>query len=83
MKPTTLVQAIGRGAKIILRGFNRAYAPGDTAFKLELPIHGPYFDGPPGSRKLQPVVWIDGRWERQRCLYRATICHDEIVTVVE
>lgn len=83
MKPTTLSQAIDRNARVILRGHNRSYAPGDTAFFLELPIHGPYFDTPPGGRKLRPVVWRDGQWEKIDCLYMATALPGDIVTILE
>ena len=60
MKPKTLAAAVAAGASVILRGHGRAYAPGDTAYRVvSLPERG--LDPADVGGFLMPVVWRDGR----------------------
>lgn len=83
MKPTTLAAAVAAGATVILRGHGRAYAPGDTAFRL---VERRCKYDPPGLfAYLAPVSWRDDGW-RAPPGWRgplAAMSGDEIVTVLE
>ena len=83
MKPTTLRAAVAAGATVILRGHNRAYSPGATAFRL---AGSRCLYDPPGlAAYFTPVVWRDDGWRAPndwRGPY-AAFGDDEIVTVLE
>lgn len=60
MKPKTLSAAVAAGARVILRGHGRAYAPADIAYRLvSLPERG--LDPADVGGFFMPVVWRDGR----------------------
>lgn len=83
MKPTTLAAALAAGATVILRGHGRAYAPGDTAFRLV--ERRSRFDPPGLVAYLAPVRWHNDEW-RGPSDYRgpyAALNADELVSVVE
>jgi hypothetical protein len=89
MKPATMKQACNSGARIVLRGHNRAYAPGDIAFEIErghaglLPSGGAI-----GTVRTWPVVFdssggLARPWRPIGARYPTPIDGGELVTILE